>query len=476
MLTANDIEAGDEGAAAPLEPIPVEPPLPMPKERMELGKSRRSQAPRSLHAPWKPSAHRADPLELLEQSNRTRLQELVPIRYGRMLASPFAFLRGSPIVMAHDLAATPVSGIRVQACGDAHLMNFGVYASPERNLLFDLNDFDETLPGPWEWDLKRLAASCVVAGRSHDIRERDCEDAARAAARSYRQRIGDYSCMRLLDIWYSYVDAQAVLDVVSRRSRKELSRDLSKARRRTSLQALSKLTTMSNGHLRIVETRPLVSHVRDERVNEGLRRVFRGYYKSLSDEHRALVERYRFVDAALKVVGVGSVGTRCYIMLFDASHSEDPLFLQIKEAQPSVLEPHAGPSGYRNHGRRVVAGQRLMQAASDIFLGWSSDGEHCYYVRQLRDMKGSANLATMTGTDLVEYAELCGWVLARAHARSGDAAMIAGYLGKGEAFDDAITSFAVRYADQTEEDYQALRAAVRRGRITADTTNGAGHE
>jgi uncharacterized protein (DUF2252 family) len=233
---------------------------------------------------------------------------------------------------------------------------------------------------------------------------------------------------------------------------------------------------MVDGHLRIVETPPLVSHVRDERVNEGLRRVFRGYYESLSDDHRALVERYRFVDAALKVVGVGAVGTRCYIMLFDASHSKDPLFLQIKEAQASVLEPHAGPCKYRNQGRRVVVGQRLMQAASDIFLGWASDGEHCYYVRQLRDMKGSANLPTMNGTDLVDYAELCGWVLARAHARSGDAAMIAGYLGKSEAFDDAITSFAVRYADQTEKDYEALRAAVRRGRITADTTNGAAHE
>ena len=356
MLPANDVHSGDEAATTPLEPIPVEPPLPMPKERMAAGKGRRSEVPRSSHALWKPATHRADPIELLEESNRPRLQHLVPIRYARMLTSPFTFLRGSPIVMAHDLAQTPVSGIRVQACGDAHLTNFGVYASPERNLLFDLNDFDETLPGPWEWDLKRLAASCVVAGRSHNIRERDCGDAARAAARSYRQRMGDYGGMRLLDIWYSRVDAQTVLDVVSRSSRKELARDLSKARRRTSLQALSKLAIMIEGHLRIADAPPLVCHVSEGSVNESLRRVFRGYYGSLSDDHRALVERYRFVDVALKVVGVGSVGTRCYIMLFDASHSEDPLFLQIKESYHSVLEPYAGSKPMRQS--RAAGGRR----------------------------------------------------------------------------------------------------------------------
>ena len=469
MSLANGVDLGDQADTAPLEPVPVEPPLPIPRERMAVGKERRSTAPRSSHGLWKPATNRADPVDLLEESNRPRLQHLVPIRYGRMLASPFTFLRGSPIVMAHDLAETPISGLQVQACGDAHLMNFGVYASPERNLLFDLNDFDETLPGPWEWDLKRLAISCVVAGRSHGIRGPECDEAARAAARSYRQKMSDYSGMRLLDIWYSRVDAQAVLDVVGHSSRKELARDLDKARHRTNLQALSKLAARIDGHLRIDETPPLVCHVHDEGINEGLRRVFRGYYKSLSDDHRALVERYRFVDVALKVVGVGSVGTRCYIMLFDASHSEDPLFLQIKEALPSVLEPYAGPSEYRNHGRRVVVGQRRMQAATDIFLGWSSDGEHHYYVRQLRDMKGSADLMTMKGTGLIQYAELCGWVLARAHARSGDAAMIAGYLGKSEAFDEAIASFANAYADQTEKDYEALKAAVQSGRIVADT-------
>jgi uncharacterized protein (DUF2252 family) len=469
MFPSNHIVTGNEDPTTPLEPIPVEPALPMPRERMVLGKKRRHQSPRAAHAVWKPAANRADPVELLEESNRLRLQHLVPIRYGRMLESPFSFLRGSPIVMAHDLAKTPVSGIPVQACGDAHLMNFGVYASPERNLLFDVNDFDETLPGPWEWDLKRLAVSCVVAGRSHGMRGQDCADAARAAAGSYRQRIRDYSRMHLLDIWYSRVDVTTVLEVVNRSSRKELARDMNKARQRSSLQALSKLADMIEGRLRIVEAPPLVCHVHDPSVNEGLRRIFRGYYSSLSEDHRALVERYRFVDVALKVVGVGSVGTRCYIMLFDASHSEDPLFLQIKEALPSVLEPHAGLCRFRNHGRRVVVGQRLMQAASDIFLGWSSDGEHHYYVRQLRDMKGSANLSAMTGSDLVQYAELCGWVLARAHARSGDAAMIAGYLGKCEAIDDAIASFANVYADQTEKDYDALKAAVKSGRIAAHT-------
>lgn len=468
MPPVNSVLTDEEHSGYPLEPIQVEPSLPVPKERIESGKGRRTQVPRASHAAWNPAGNRRDPIELLQQSNQPRLQHLVPIRYERMLASPFTFLRGSPIVMAHDLAESPVSCIPVQVCGDVHLVNFGLYASPERDLLFDLNDFDETLPGPWEWDLKRLAASCVVAGRSHGIRERDCADAARAAARSYRQLMREYSGMRLLDIWYSRVNAQTVLDVLIGSSRKELARDVAKARHRTNLQALSKMTTVIDGHLRLVATPPLVCHVHDQSVREGLRRVFNGYYNSLSDDYRALVQRYRFVDAALKVVGVGSVGTRWYTMLFDASHSEDPLFLQIKEALPSVLESYVGPTRYQNHGRRVVVGQRLMQSASDIFLGWSSDGEHHYYVRQLRDMKGSPDLATMTGPDVVQYAELCGWVLARAHARSEDAAMIAGYLGKSGAMDDAIASFATGYADQTKKDYET-KAAVRSGRIAPDT-------
>jgi uncharacterized protein (DUF2252 family) len=424
--------------------------------------------PRSDHAAWQPPPDRADPVALLEESSRPRIPQLVPIRYGRMLASPFTFLRGSPVVMAQDLAATPVSGIRVQACGDAHLMNFGVYASPERNLLFDLNDFDETLPGPWEWDLKRLAASCVVAGQSYGLRASDCAEAARAAARSYRQRMRTYSRMHLLDIWYSRVDAPAVVQVFSRSDRKSVHREFARARRRDRLHALSRLATVTDGRLHIVDDPPLVRHVYDAGLSNSIRRFFRGYYSSLQDDRRTLLERYRFVDFALKVVGVGSVGTRCFIILLDGSHSEDPLFLQIKEARASVLEPHLRRSRFRNSGRRVVSGQRLLQSASDIFLGWSSEGGHDYYVRQLRDMKATADLEALSGADLVDYAALCGWVLARAHARSGDPALIAGYLGKGEKFDEAIVEFAVSYADQTERDYKLFKAAVRSGRLPAE--------
>jgi uncharacterized protein (DUF2252 family) len=404
----------------------------------------------------------------LEESSRPRLENLIPIRYGRMLASPFTFLRGSPIVMAHDLAATPNSGIVVQACGDAHLLNFGVYASPERNLLFDLNDFDETLPGPWEWDVKRLAASCVVAARCCGVRSRDAAEAAQAAARSYREWMHAYSRMHLLDVWYSRVDAAAVMRVFGGSDPQSVSREFDKARRHNRLQALSKLATIHDGQLQIVDDPPLVSRVHDENLSALLRRFFRGYTASLQDDRRTLLERYRFVDFALKVVGVGSVGTRCFIVLLDGSHSEDPLFLQIKEAQASVLEPHLGRSRFKNAGRRVVNGQRLLQSASDIFLGWSTEGGCDYYVRQLRDMKATAELEEFSGTDLIAYAGLCGWVLARAHARSGDPAQIAGYLGKKDRFDSAIAAFAVAYADQTERDYEAFQAAVRSGRLPAE--------
>ncbi len=457
-----------EPGAAPSEPIPIAPALPTPLERLAAGKARRSAVPRSAHAVWAPPADRADPVALLEESSKSRLQNLVPIRYGRMLVSPFTFLRGSPVVMAHDLGATPVSGIRVQACGDAHLMNFGLYASPERNLLFDLNDFDETLPAPWEWDVKRLAASFVVAGRSHGMGGRDCADAARAVARSYRKHIRNYSLMRLLDVWYSRVDARGALKVFGGDGRKGMARQLDKARRRNSLQALSKLAAVRDGRLHVVDDGPLVTHVHDERLSHFLRRLTGGYLATLQEDRRTLLERYRFIDFALKVVGVGSVGTRCYIMLFDGSHAEDPLFLQIKQAEASVLEPYAGKSKHHNRGRRVVAGQRLVQSASDIFLGWTSEGGNDYYVRQLRDMKGTADLESMSAGDLIDYAGLCGWVLARAHARSGDAAAIAGYLGKCDAFDEALAAFATAYADQTERDYEALKAAVDEGRVPAE--------
>jgi len=467
MAAASSPRVDKQFAGLP-EPVPLAPPLPTPAERLAEGKARRTQTSRSAHGTWEPPATRADPVALLEESSRARLQHLVPIRYGRMLASPFAFLRGSPVVMAHDLAATPVSGIRVQACGDAHLMNFGVYASPERNLLFDVNDFDETLPGPWEWDIKRLAASFVVAGRSYGCRSTACLQAAQSCVRSYRERTREYSRMRLLDVWYSRVDSQAVLKVLHRSVRAELSRELHKARRRNSLQALSRLATLTDGQLRIVEDPPLIGHVNDEALGESLRRFFAGYYATLQNDRRALIERYRFVDFALKVVGVGSVGTRCFVVLLDSSHHEDPLFLQVKEAQASVLEPHVGRSHYANHGQRVVSGQRLVQSASDIFLGWSGDGQHNYYVRQLRDMKATADLEAMSGADLAEYATLCGWVLARAHARSGDAALIAGYLGKSDVFDHALVAFAQAYADQTERDFDVFEAAVRSGRIVAE--------
>jgi uncharacterized protein (DUF2252 family) len=455
-----------EGAAPP--PVPIAPALPTPIERLAKGKARRRSVPRAAHAVWQPAGNRADPIALLEESSRSRLPDLVPFRYGRMLASPFTFLRGSPIVMAGDLAATPVSGITVQIGGDAQLMNFGVYASPERTLLFDVNDFDETLPGPWEWDLKRLAASCVVAGRGNGIRAQDTEEAARACGRSYRERMREYSTMRLLDIYYSRVDAQAALQVFQGSGRREMGRAFAKSRRHNCVHDLSRLAEVRDGTLRIVDHPPLVQHVADDMQGLALRRFISGYYSSLQDDRRALIERYRFVDFALKVVGVGSVGTRCFIVLLDGGHSGDPLFLQVKEAQASVLERHLGPSRYHNHGRRVVNGQRRMQSASDIFLGWSSEGGRDFYVRQLRDMKAAADLDAMSGTDLIAYAGLCGWVLARAHARSGDAAQVAGYLGKSDAFDDALAAFATAYADQTERDYEVFKAAVRSGRLPAE--------
>jgi uncharacterized protein (DUF2252 family) len=451
------------------QPVPFAQPWPKPEERRATGKARREQVPRSSHAKWKPPDNRADPVDLLTQSNRTRLTHLVPIRYGRMLDSPFSFLRGAAIVMAGDLAATPVTGFRAQLCGDAHLRNFGVYASPERQLLFDVNDFDETLPGPWEWDVKRLAASFYVAGRCNGFKESDCEEAARSCGRSYRRWMRQYSEMSVLDVWYSRVDAESALAVFRQSGRKDLARQLNKARQNNTLQALTKLATVVDGRFQLVEHPPILTHVHDECLDELLRTLFRGYLSSLSEDRRQLVERYRFLDFALKVVGIGSVGTRCFVVLLDSSHHDDPLLLQVKEAQESVLEPYVGHSPYHNHGHRVVCGQRLMQAASDIFLGWASLREHNFYFRILRDMKGAAEIEHMAPDDFCDYAELCGWVLARAHARSGDACLIAGYLGKADAFDEALAQFAEAYADQTEEDHEALVAAVKSGRITVES-------
>jgi uncharacterized protein (DUF2252 family) len=346
-------------------------------------------------------------------------------------------------------------------------MNFGLYASPERNLLFDVNDFDETLPGPWEYDIKRLATSVVVAGRTYCLSRSACQDAATACVRSYRERLREYSQMRLLEVWYSRVDADAAVKVF-RRSGGVGAPDLNKARRRNSLQALSKLAKPSGGRLRIVDNPPLVSHVMDRDLHHAVHRLLHGYYATLQEDRRTLMHRYRLLDFALKVVGVGSVGTRCYILLFDGSHSEDPLFLQVKEAQASVLEAHVGASKYHNHGQRVVNGQRLMQSASDAFLGWTSEGGHDFYLRQLRDMKGTAELEAMGGSELFDYAVLCGWVLARAHARSGDPAELSGYLGKNEVFDEAVAAFAHAYADQTERDYDAFQLAVKSGQLPVE--------
>jgi uncharacterized protein (DUF2252 family) len=450
-------------------PVPLAPPWPSPEERHQSGKAIRRQAPRQTHGVWKPDTTRRDPIELLIQSNRSRIPELAPIRYGRMLASPFSFLRGSAIVMAADLAATPVTGFRAQLCGDAHLRNFGVFASPERHLLFDLNDFDETLPGPWEWDLKRLAASFFVVARCNGFRESDGAEAARQCARSYRKWMRRYSHMRVLDVWYSRVDAESALRVFGKSGRKDMSRVMEKARSHDNLRALGGLATTADGHARLVESPPILTHVNDGHLSEHLRILFRGYLGSLSEDRRQLLERYRFVDFARKVVGISSVGTRCYIVLLDASHHQDPLLLQVKEAQESILEPHLGKSPFRNHGHRVVTGQRLLQAASDIFLGWASIDRHQCYFRILRDMKGTAEVEKMSPGDLNDYAELCGWVLARAHARSGDACLIAGYLGKSDVFDEALATFAQAYADQTERDYQALVQAAKSGRIAAQT-------
>jgi uncharacterized protein (DUF2252 family) len=443
--------------------------LPNLEQRWAMGKARRKLTPRAAHAEWRPLVNRVDPLTLLEQSSKRRIPDLVPIRYGRMLASPFTFLRGSPIVMAHDLAATPITGLQVQLCGDAHLANFGVYASPERNLLFDLNDFDETLPGPWEFDIKRLATSFVVAGRTNGIRGEHCREAAVACAFSYRRHLREYSQMGLLDVWYARVDAEAAMRVFRRADGGCGPLDLEKARRHNRLQAISKLVAIHDGQMHIVDNPPLIRHVDGTALSKSLPRLLESYCQSLQDDRRGLVERYRLVDFALKVVGVGSVGTHCYIILFDSSHHEDPLLLQIKEAQASVLEPPASQAHAGNHGFRVVRGQRLVQSASDIFLGWTSEGGRDYYVRQLRDIKGAADLEAMDGTDLIDYAGLCGWVLARAHARSGDSAALAGYLGKSEEFDEAIANFADAYADQTERDYESFKAGVSAGRLAALT-------
>ncbi|HUO51609.1 MAG TPA: DUF2252 domain-containing protein [Gemmatimonadaceae bacterium] len=433
------------------------------------GKALRAKVPRESHAAWAPAPARPDPVRMLEQSSEGRVPELLPIRYGRMVRTPFAFYRGAAAIMAHDLSTTPASGIRVQCAGDCHLVNFGGFATPERKLIFDINDFDETLPAPWEWDLKRLAASFVIAARDNGFKHRQARAAALACAASYRKRMARYAASPILKVWYATISAEDAISATSDVA-------LQTAERKRVRQAVArsvpeddfpKLTEERGGNPVIKDNAPLIFHPHGEEARTFRSRAegaFAGYRASLADDRRALLDRYHLVDVAMKVVGVGSVGTRCGVLLLMAGR-DDPLFLQVKEARASVLEPYAGKSGYENRGERVVAGQRLMQSASDIFLGWTETEFGHFYVRQLRDAKIKPLVATYSPSVLAEYGTLCGWALARAHAKAGDAALIAGYVGRSDVLDEAITDFAVAYADQNASDHAAFKAAVRAGRI-----------
>ncbi len=454
-------------------------------ERIARGKAARAEIPRSRHAEYEAPHDRADPVDLLEEQARTRVPELVPIRYGRMLVSPFTFYRGAAKIMAHDLAGTPRSGLTVQCCGDAHLSNFGVFASPERRLVFDINDFDETLPGPWEWDVKRLAASMLIAARDNGFAAKDQERIVLDTVREYRTAMRDFAGMHNLEVWYAHLEIESVLQQfasqikrtqIKRAQVKRTEAALAKARTRDSMSAFSKLTQQVNGNAEIVDQSPLIVPIRvlmsgdeQQRWMDELRKLIRVYRSSLEHDRRVLLEQFHLTDFARKVVGVGSVGTRAWIALFFGRDGQDPLFLQLKEAEESVLEEHVGRSQFKNHGQRVVVGQRLMQATSDIFLGWihikaGMDGvARDFYGRQLKDWKGSAEIEQMVPSGMAAYGRLCGWTLARAHARSGDRIAIAAYLGNSNAFDRAIVDFSKAYADQNEADYAALAEAVKSG-------------
>jgi uncharacterized protein (DUF2252 family) len=443
------------------------------------GQELRKVAPRSSHGEWNAPADRPDPVELITSQNESRLQFLVPIRHWRMSQSPFAFYRGGAKVMAHDLATTPSTGVHVQICGDAHLSNFGVFGSPERDLVFDLNDFDETLPGPWEWDVKRLAASFAIAARHNEYDAKDERDLPRRVAATYREAMHQFAEARYIDVWYAQLDFgdiyEAFADQLTKKQRQRGDRFIRKARSKDSLHAFDKLAEQTDDGYRITSQPPLIIPLREvprragpKKIAALLRAEFGAYLDSVPDHIGVLLRRYRYRDMAIKVVGVGSVGTRCFIVLTKGRDDDDPFFLQIKEAGRSVLEDHLPESAYTEHGRRVVEGQRLMQATSDSFLGWHVDsvGKH-YYWRQFKDMKGSVEVEDASLKPMRRYALLCGWTLARAHACSGDPAMIAGYLGAGDNFDRAIADFAVAYADQNERDYAAFTEAIREGRILA---------
>ncbi|MFO1305368.1 MAG: DUF2252 domain-containing protein [Burkholderiales bacterium] len=446
-------------------------------ERRARGKALRDAVPRVSQAGWKPPKVRRDPVEIVSESNVGRLANLVPIRFGRMSASPFAFYRGSAALMAADLARTPTSGIRVQACGDAHLMNFGGFATPERNVIFDINDLDETLPAPFEWDLKRLAASIVIAAQHLRLPDSDAARTVIDVVREYRERMADYASMRALDVWYDKIDLQRFEDRAGdpkmvAAARKRFAERIEKEQSKSVPDFLyPKLVSNEGGKPTIKDEPPLIFHPTKEEapgLKSGYAEVIATYRESLPEHTRVLFDRFHFFDLAIKVVGVGSVGTVCSVTLFMAA-DDDPLFLQVKEARASVLEPYAGKSVYKNHGQRVVAGQRLMQTASDVFLGWTVGmvGRH-FYVRQLRDMKMSAVIEDWDTATLRQYGRTCAHALARAHARSGDAAMISGYMGSGQTFDDAIGEFAVEYADQNRNDYRAFIKAIREGRVKAE--------
>ena len=466
-------------------------PHPSVEDRRARGLEARDRAPLSSHTPWAPATDRPDPVALLQQQNRTRETDLVPVRHGRMLVSPFTFYRGAAKIMAADLKDTPTAGLEVQLCGDAHLSNFGVFASPERELLFGLNDFDETLPGPFEYDVKRLAASFTIAARHNGFAKADTKAATLEAARAYREAMAGFAQMGRLEVWYAHLTEEELLQAMrraakgaktkkgakaARRAEKKGKKALAKAHTHDSLQALSKLGELVDGRYRIVSQPPIVVPMRDletaygfsgDGIERALHDQFRAYRATLRDDQRQLLEQFEVVDMARKVVGVGSVGTRAFIVLLQGRDQHDPLFLQVKEATRSVLEGPLPKSRYKEHGERVVCGQRLLQAASDIFLGWArgADVTRYFYWRQLRDMKGSVEVESATPEGLGLYARICGWTLARAHARSGDPVAIAAYLGKGDQFDRSMVDFAQRYADQNEQDYQAFAGAIHSGRL-----------
>ncbi len=460
------------------------------EEHEARGRAARTAAPRSAHAHWEPASDRPDPVALLEEQSAGRVPELVPVRYGRMLVSPFTFYRGGALIMAADLANTPRSDIEVQLCGDAHLSNFGGFGTPERRMIFDINDFDETLPGPWEWDVKRLAVSFEVMGRDRGFSPADCRAIVLTAVHEYRERMRHAAGLGTLDVWYDQLESEELLRLMRQAARKQsvgkterrrAERNIAQARTRDSARVFAKRTEETGGEPRIVAQEPLITPVEDlvesgsewsENADEQIRELLRAYRQTLGGQHHP-IEEFRYVHAARKVVGVGSVGTRCFILLMLGRDDSDPLFLQVKEAQSSVLERFAGRSVYPNHGERVVAGQRLMQAASDIFLGWITargmDGRvRDFYVRQFQDWKGSADTEAMTVPAATFYARICGATLARAHARYGDRIALASYLGGADNFDNAIADFAVAYADQNERDYDAFSAAVKSGKLQAE--------